>query len=170
MSSPLSWQRRNKQLTRQFLRKYQTSAIFEMFTLLFQKLKTTTTQGRVENLFLEGVEFVWEARALLEIFSFVQQQLRNTFIDSILSMTHICYHWSLCTINVKPERGEAGNMWGIWHFARFFFSNSPPKGRKSWSKSIKYPHPKSLLNFFVNFLVIYNIYAFLFYKIFRFLF
>ena len=62
---------------------------------------------------------------------------------------------------LSPRGGGGGGEGGadVAHltFCNIFFSNSPPKGRKFWSKSIKYPHPKFMLNLFVNFLVIYNI-------------
>ena len=55
---------------------------------------------------------------------------------------------------------------------RNIFSNSPPWGAKILVKIDQISPPKTFAQFFVNFLVIYNIYmrAFLFYRIFRFLF
>ena len=47
-------------------------------------------------------------------------------------------------INVKPEGGrgeEEVQMWGIRHFASFFFFQIPhPREEKFGQKSIKYPH------------------------------
>ena len=79
-------------------------------------------------------------------------------------------------INVKPEGGGGGGgggrrgRCGAFDILRDVFFKFPTLGTKILVKIDQISPPKISAHFFVNFLIIYNMYAFQFYRIFRFLF
>ena len=81
--------------------------------------------------------FLNSQNTILSLYNYIHKAL--CYKTMMCLCTCGCYMYHYACINVKPEGGDPGQMWGILTFQKNFWSKSQLWGPKIWSDQIKYP-------------------------------